>query len=300
MKHYSATQTREALPFPDLVEALAQTVQAYADGAVICPERSITPSPHSSTLLLNMPSVSQDLLVTKLLTLCPDNAGTSRPTIQGQVTCANSRTGELLFSLDGPTVTMRRTSAVSLLGIRLLARGPVRRVLMIGTGTQARAHCEAFAALYPNITLVVRARSPEAAAAFCQQQTDLPLAIRPEQPDEPPFDVVLTVTSSREILYDAPPDPACLVIGVGAFQPDMIEVGPAIVRNSVVYVDDPIGAPGEAGDLIQAGIDWKTVRPLASALHTPPPAGRPVFFKSVGCAAWDLAACRVLAPRPAP
>ncbi|KXV14699.1 ornithine cyclodeaminase [Acetobacter malorum] len=296
MKHYSAAQTRDALPFPALVDALTLTAQAYAEGDILCPERSVVPAPGGSTLLMTMPSVSQDLLVTKLLTICPDNAGTDHPTIQGQVTCANAPTGELLFSLDGPTVTMRRTSAISLLGIRLLARGPVRRVLMIGTGTQARAHCEAFAALYPDATLVVRARTPERAATFCQQQADLPLSIRPERPNEERFDVVLTVTSSREVLYDGPPDPDCLVVGVGAFQPDMIEVGPQIVRNSTLYVDDPIGAPSEAGDLIQAGVNWADVRALASALHTPPPKDRPIFFKSVGCAAWDLAACRVLAP----
>ncbi|MFT8721891.1 MAG: delta(1)-pyrroline-2-carboxylate reductase family protein [Acetobacter malorum] len=296
MKHYSAAQTRDALPFPALVDALALTAQAYAEGDILCPERSVVPAPGSSTLLMTMPSVSQDLLVTKLLTICPDNAGTDHPTIQGQVTCANAHTGELLFSLDGPTVTMRRTSAISLLGVRLLSRGPVRRVLIIGTGTQARAHCEAFAALYPDTTLVVRGRTPERAATFCQQQADLPLHIRPEEPDEERFDVVLTVTSSRAILYDGPPDPDCLVVGVGAFQPDMIEVGPQIVQNSTLYVDDPIGAPSEAGDLIQAGVNWADVRALASALHTPPPKDRPIFFKSVGCAAWDLAACRVLVP----
>ncbi|GBQ77114.1 ornithine cyclodeaminase [Acetobacter malorum DSM 14337] len=296
MKHYSAAQTRDALPFPALVDALALTAQAYAEGDILCPERSVVPAPGSSTLLMTMPSVSQDLLVTKLLTICPDNAGIDHPTIQGQVTCANAHTGELLFSLDGPTVTMRRTSAISLLGVRLLSRGPVRRVLIIGTGTQARAHCEAFAALYPDTTLVVRGRTPERAATFCQQQADLPLHIRPEEPDEERFDVVLTVTSSRAILYDGPPDPDCLVVGVGAFQPDMIEVGPQIVQNSTLYVDDPIGAPSEAGDLIQAGVNWADVRALASALHTPAPKDRPIFFKSVGCAAWDLAACRVLVP----
>ncbi|GAN69175.1 delta(1)-pyrroline-2-carboxylate reductase family protein [Acetobacter orleanensis] len=300
MRHYSAAQTREALPFPALVEALARTAQDYADGTVRCPERSVVPAPGGSTLLLTMPAVSQDLLVTKLLTFCPDNASTSLPTIQGQVLCASARTGELLFSLDGPTVTMRRTSAISLLAIRLLAHGPVRRALMIGTGTQARAHCEAFAALYPDSMLAIRGRTPERAASFCQQQADLPIHIRPEHPQEDPFDVVLTVTNSRTVLYDEAPSPECLVIGVGAFQPDMIEVGPRIVRNSALYVDDLAGAPGEAGELIQAGIDWNTVQPLAAALRTPPPNNQPIFFKSVGCAAWDLAACRVLAPQPSP
>ncbi|EHH67489.1 ornithine cyclodeaminase [Gluconobacter morbifer G707] len=55
-----------------------------------------------------------------------------------------------------------------------------------------------------------------------------------------------------------------------------------------------MGAPSEAGDFIQAGTDWKQVRSLAEMLQTQRPVSRPVFFKSVGCAAWDLAACRLV------
>jgi 1-piperideine-2-carboxylate/1-pyrroline-2-carboxylate reductase [NAD(P)H] len=58
-------------------------------------------------------------------------------------------------------------------------------------------------------------------------------------------------------------------------------------------VDDPVGAKHEAGDLIQAGVDWRAVSPLAKALNGEFSTTNPVLFKSVGCAAWDLAACRV-------
>ena len=66
---------------------------------------------------------------------------------------------------------------------------------------------------------------------------------------------------------------------------------------SDVFVDDLAGARHEAGDLIQAGIDWDEVRPLASALGVQAADSaikRPVIFKSVGCAARDLATCRVV------
>lgn len=295
MKHYSAAQTRALLPYSALVDALARTVQDYAEGAILCPERLSIPAPEGSALLMTMPTASKDLLVTKILTICPNNTGTDRPTIQGVVTCADAATGTFLFALDGPTVTMRRTSAISLLGIKLLARGPVKRVLMIGTGTQAIAHAEALAALYPHACVTVRGRSAERAEKFCQQYSTPSFRLAPEQADEEPFDVVLTLTSSTTVLYDAPAAPHCLVIGVGAYKPEMIEVGPQIVHNSLLYVDDPVGAPTEAGDLIQAGINWQNVRPLAAALTGEVPAGQPIFFKSVGCAAWDLAACRVVA-----
>ncbi|MCP1230253.1 delta(1)-pyrroline-2-carboxylate reductase family protein [Acetobacter indonesiensis] len=295
MQSYSASETRALLPYPALLDALARTMQDYAAGLIRCPERLTVGAPDRSSVLMTMPTASKDLLVTKLLTICPDNAGTEHPTIQGIVTCADARTGVLLFSLDGPTVTMRRTSAVSMLGIKLLTHRPAKKVLIIGTGAQAVAHIDALSILYPDSTVHIRGRTPDRATTFCQQHSTPNFPLHPEQPGEHPFDVILTVTASTSPLFDSMPTPECLVIGVGAYRPDMIEVGPQIVRNSLLYVDDPIGAPTEAGDLIQAGIDWQTVRPLASALTTPAPENSPVFFKSVGCAAWDLAACAVVA-----
>jgi 1-piperideine-2-carboxylate/1-pyrroline-2-carboxylate reductase [NAD(P)H] len=59
-------------------------------------------------------------------------------------------------------------------------------------------------------------------------------------------------------------------------------------------VDDVEGARHEAGDLIQAGVDWTGVRALGDILagNKARPHGVPVF-KTVGQAAWDLAAARV-------
>ena len=42
-----------------------------------------------------------------------------------------------------------------------------------------------------------------------------------------------------------------------------------------------------------AGLRPDQMRSLAQALRHGVPAGRPLLFKSVGCAAWDLAAARV-------
>jgi 1-piperideine-2-carboxylate/1-pyrroline-2-carboxylate reductase [NAD(P)H] len=60
-----------------------------------------------------------------------------------------------------------------------------------------------------------------------------------------------------------------------------------------LVVDDPVGAKHEAGDLIQAKVDWTSVFSLANALAGELKTNAPIVFKSVGCAAWDLAACRV-------
>jgi 1-piperideine-2-carboxylate/1-pyrroline-2-carboxylate reductase [NAD(P)H] len=104
---------------------------------------------------------------------------------------------------------------------------------------------------------------------------------------------VIAVTTSTEAVYDEPALRDRLVIGVGAFRPDMAEIGKTTLDGSDLYADDPAGARHEAGDLIQAGIDWSRVRSLAAALQGRIDAAHPRVFKSVGTAAWDLAAARV-------
>ena len=64
------------------------------------------------------------------------------------------------------------------------------------------------------------------------------------------------------------------------------------VRHSRLVVDDPAGARHEAGDLIVAQVDWQQVASLADVLRGAFARSGPLLFKSVGCAAWDLAACR--------
>jgi 1-piperideine-2-carboxylate/1-pyrroline-2-carboxylate reductase [NAD(P)H] len=50
---------------------------------------------------------------------------------------------------------------------------------------------------------------------------------------------------------------------------------------------------GPAGRALLRGIDWARARSLARLLENRPEPGRPIVFKSVGTAAWDLAAARV-------
>ena len=91
---------------------------------------------------------------------------------------------------------------------------------------------------------------------------------------------------------------------VGAFRPDMCELPPALCHaasaSGRLLADTLFGIEDEAGDLLQAGIDWATVQPFETAILQADAirarAGSPLVFKSVGYALWDLAAC-VLASR---
>lgn len=287
----NADQTAALLPFGPLCRILADTARDYAAGRITAPERQVLPLPLDG-VLLSMPATASDIAIHKLVNVCPANGARGLPTIHGVVSLFDAATGAPLMVLDGPTVTGRRTAAVSLLAIQTLAPQPVSHVALIGAGKQTASHIEALAALHPGLRIDVHARSLDAAAAFVARQGETGLDLRPAcGPVDAAAQVVIALTTSRTPVYDEQPRPDRLLIGVGAFKPEMAEFGAVPVLGSAVFVDDPAGGRHEAGDLIQAGFDWTKVHSLADALDGAAP-DAPRLFKSVGCAAWDLAAAR--------
>lgn len=292
MQFHDEASTKRLIEFGRLVPVLKDVLAEYARGKVTSPERLVVPCGDGAGLLLSMPCQAADLVIHKLLTIYAGNPTRGLPAIQGQVTVFDARSGAPLFCLDGPGVTARRTAAMTLIGIERLHPRPPATITVIGTGAQARGHVEAILGTLPNVALTVRGTSRSGEQAFCRAfQGAGDVTPQPAGPIE--SEVVIAVTSSRSPVYDQPPEVGRLVIGVGAYRLDMIEIGSRTISGSQVYVDDPVGAPGEAGDVAAAGIDWSNVRPLADAIEARPDFERPIFLKSVGCGAWDLAACRV-------
>jgi len=296
-----AQQTADALPYARLVPALAQAAQEFADGRITAPERQVVPI-DANSVLLSMPAVSADLSVTKLITVHGDNAKHGLPAIQGEVIVFETQTGRRVALLHGPTVTARRTAAMTLLGIQTLAPAKPKSALLIGTGVQAAAHADALVEFFGVTQFWIVARDIARTQAFCSELSTRhegvvasPLAADALQKDVPATDVLIALTTSRTAVIPAKLAQHTLAIGVGAFKPDMVEFPGSLLAERTIVVDDIDGAKHEAGDLIQAGVDWSRVRAIGDIL-----AGRgeklqgvPVF-KTVGQASWDLAAARVV------
>jgi ornithine cyclodeaminase/alanine dehydrogenase-like protein (mu-crystallin family) len=294
--------TERALPWPALVEALrAMLVRKHA-GLTRSPDRIAMPLPGG--VLLAMPSTDGEFACTKLATLHDGNPARGLPTLIGEAILIRADTGEPLARFDAATITAKRTAALSALAVLELAgaRGerPLAqrgRLLVFGSGVQARAHVEALRAVLPLREVTVHSRNPAHARAFAQATDDSGLPCRAA--DSPPsiadYDLVVTATSSREPLFDDDPRFDGFVAAIGAYRPEMCELPAALLRRSAIHVDDVEAARGEAGDLLRAQVDWTRVLPLERIVagEARPPTRGPVVFKSVGQALWDLAACRL-------
>ncbi len=293
MQLLDAAQTRRRTPYPALIEALADAAGRLARGEIVAPERLVLPLPEGGRYLV-MPAADGRLAVTKLIAVHPANPARGLAAIRGRVVVADASSGETLAVLDGPTVTARRTAALSLLGMRTLLGRAVRRAAIVGAGAQAREHALALHET-SGARIAVASRNAARLHALCAELAGLGVAVEAAADVASALrgaDVVVCATSSRVPVLPEALDAATLIVAVGAFTPAMAEVPAALVRARRVVVDSVEGARHEAGDLIQAGVDFANVLALADALGRPPPAG-PVLFKTVGHAAWDLATAQV-------
>lgn len=291
-------QTAAALPYL----TLAREIEALLlDPSVQVPARLVQALPGGASLFV-MPAHDGAIAITKLITFVADNPAHGRPAIHGEVVVFDVRTGRKLGSLDGPTVTARRTAAVSLLAAQRL--GPERQgpLLIVGAGVQGRAHLEAFHEGLGIDQVWIASRSAASAQMLAAHARSLGLQARTiEDPNaalrECPW--VVSCTPAQGVVLTAQPRPDAFVAAVGAFTPRMVEWAPevctTIARHGHIVVDTR-DADHEAGDLLQAGIDVSSLPTLADAItRGSGHAGNgPVFFKSCGWAGWDLAAARCL------
>ncbi len=291
----NASQTAARLPWRALVDEIEALLR---DDSVAVPPRLVQALPGGGSLFV-MPALDGRVAITKLITFTPANAGTGRPAIQGDVVVFDVATGQRRLVLDGPTVTARRTAAVSALAAKRLApdtRGPL---LIVGAGVQGKAHLEAFAEVLGVKEFLIASRSAASSAALVAYAHTLGLKAKAvHDPDAALVDcsMAITCTPASSVVLSALPGKNTFISAVGAFTPKMVELSPTLCRHVAddgrIFVDTS-DALHEAGDLLQAGLDVSRFATLADVVRQDmkKPAG-PVLFKSCGWAGWDLAAAR--------
>lgn len=302
MQIFSSIETETLLPYPALAHALHEILRAAAAGAATAPPRQAVALAEGGTLLL-MPAASPDLAIVKLVTVHARNAARGLPSIQGEVLVIDAATGRRLYLLDGAVVTARRTAALSLLAAQKLAPHLSGPLLVIGAGVQARSHIDAFAdgAGVRDVFIMSRtaAHAEDLATYGRARGLDARVVTDITQVLSVVTLIVTATTSTTSVLPTAVRDDV-FIAAVGAYRPEMVEVPAALVQRCRLYVDTLAGAQHEAGDLIQAGIDWAQVTPLRADLPRPAASGQPILFKSVGHALWDLAAAQLAHQQLAP
>ncbi|WP_142810250.1 delta(1)-pyrroline-2-carboxylate reductase family protein [Tepidiphilus olei] len=290
------TETAKLLPYGDLAEEIAALLQR---DDIVIPQRLVMPLASGGSFFI-MPATDGEVAISKVITFTPTNPASGRPTIMGDVLVFEVATGERTLILDGPSVTARRTAAVSLLAAQRLAPNPAGPLLIVGAGVQGRAHLEAFVSELPLTEVWITSRTRTSAERLRDYARTLGVSAEIcEDPDQalPDCPLVVTVTPADKIVIHGTPRKDAFIAAVGAFTAKMAELSIETCRwiatHGTIVLDSP-DAVHEAGDLLQAGLETNQYPTLQDVMRTPDhPRTGPVLFKSCGWAGWDLAAARL-------
>jgi ornithine cyclodeaminase len=297
----------QALTYREVMGCVEQALRIYEDGTFVMPERVAVPCGEGNVLLL-MPCVAGDNMVTKLVSVYPRNRERGRPVIDGIVVLYDRSTAEILSLMDGKTITAMRTGAVTGVSVAYLSRPDARSVGLVGCGAQGYYQlvyaCTAreisTIALYdvnpaaiPPLAEKLRASLPSIEIEVAESSTALLRA----------SDIVITATTARAPVF--PDDPELFAgkhcIAIGSFEPDVREYPDAVFSLlEKVWVDIDF-AKEESGELIvplQMGLlREEQVETLGHFIHSgrAPERGRygTTFSKSVGMALLDLTTARL-------
>lgn len=301
-----AEELRARLPMAAAIDALDAAFRTVGAGAG--PIRSSVDTPSGSLLL--MPAFGEAGVGVKLVTLTPDNPGRGLPYIQASYVLFDQDTQSPEAVLDGTELTALRTAAVSGLATRHLARRDASRLVVFGSGVQARAHLEAMCAVRPVTDLVVVSRSSGPGEALVREGLDRGLSARLGEPGAvAEADLVCTCTTSNTPLFEgALLAPGVHVNAVGAHLPEARELDTTTIRRGRVVVETRDVALAEAGELVipiaEGAIDPDHVtadlgETVAGADVRRSPEDVTIF-KSVGIAFEDLVVARAILDAPSP
>jgi ornithine cyclodeaminase/alanine dehydrogenase-like protein (mu-crystallin family) len=304
----SEHDVRELLDMKSCVQAMEEVLTSLARGELFQPLRFVGRPENAHGLMGLMPAARSGANAAyslKEIVVTPGNPARGLDAHQGAVLLHDGETGQLLAVLNASPVTEIRTSAVSGVATRALARRDARRVAILGAGVQARGHIDAMRAVLDDPEIRIWSRRPEAAEALAAEfgAEAAPSA----KAALAGADVVCTTTTSAEPVLEL----GWLAAGahvnaVGSSVPSARELDAATVAASSFFVDRRESTVNESGDFLMAEAEGAVGRDhiraeLGEVLAGMHP-GRTddselTVFKSLGIAVEDLAAAELAVRR---
>lgn len=197
------------------------------------------------------------VFVVKVATGFYGNVDSGLPSSNGLMLVFNRRTGapEAIL-LDEGYLTDLRTAAAGAIAAKYLARKPVHRIGMIGTGTQARLQLKMLRNVTPCRDVVVWGRNPARTSQYCVAASQLGFNITSvSRPDEiaAHCDLIVTATpSTKPLLFADQIRPGTHITAVGADAAGKQELDAAIFGRADVCCVDSVEQCSQYGDASHA------------------------------------------------
>jgi alanine dehydrogenase len=306
----SGRDVRALLPMNECISVMEGALRSVTDGSSVLPLRTVMRLDGTPNAFAAMPAVvgkgAGASLGAKIITVFPGNDSTPYDSHIGVVLLFDAEHGKLLAIADASSITAIRTSAVSGLATRLLAREDSKELAILGAGVLAMPHLDAVRCVRDIRRVRVWSRSGERAKEFAERarkQSGVEIVVSGSAREAVEgADVVCTITAARTpVLEGAWIAPGAHVNAVGASLPTARELDTAAVVRSRLFVDRRESTLNEAGDFLvprgegavtDAHILGELGDLLAGTLKGRVHRDDVTLFKSLGLAVEDVAALR--------
>ncbi|MFB6114493.1 MAG: ornithine cyclodeaminase family protein [Halodesulfurarchaeum sp.] len=277
----SSDEVRSLIDLEDVLDAVEETFAKQRAGDVERPERPHYPvgkgldaedpdTPMGTALVMPAYVHGSEHFATKLVSVHDGNPSRGLSTVNAQITVNDASTGLPVAYMDGTFITSARTGSIGGLTARTFTEGPVT-VGVIGAGTQARWQLRAIAAA-TEIDRIHWFDIDESVLAEgideLEGDIDAPIeAVDRADAAASDVDILVTATTSPEPVFDGEAlTPGTVVVGIGAYTPEMQEIGSTTFeRANVVYADVPTEV-ATIGDVTGAGQEVTDLVPFSDAL----------------------------------
>ena len=226
-------------------ETVEKAFRAYSLGATQMPPKSYLYFPKGD--LRSMPAYLSgegfDIAGIKCVTVHPQNATGSLPSVMAVIILNNPQTGFPLAIMDGTYLTCLRTGAAGAIAAKYLSRKDSQVAAFVGCGAQARAQLSCLREVRDirKIKIWQFPKDKKCAQEFsrwAQATYKLETVVSPRMDTVTMnSDIVITTTPSRTPLVN------CVSAGthinaIGADAPGKQEINPEILKQAKVVIDD--------------------------------------------------------------
>jgi len=303
IKLITSDEIKNLVSMNDAVHAMQQAFSSYSDGKIHVPQRYVSAIDDTNMDLFFKPAYSKDLerIALKILTQNNKKEQSNMPSILGVVLLLDMKTGVVLSMMDGAYITALRTGAASGIATKYLAREDAETLAVFGCGAQARTQIEAICTVRAIKRVMLYDINVNAAAQLKSYLTDRfngSIQIEKDLRNLKQADIICTITNAETPLFSFNDiSKGVHINAVGSYKPNMQEIDPQIIKESLLYVDSRTSVLKEAGDLLKPMnskiFTHDVIKAEIGDLCNDKVSGRTIdkeitIFKSVGLGVQDL------------
>ena len=259
MRIVTLAEIRDALQGVDIVPGMESAFVAYSTGKAVVP-------PVGELLLPDVPAdvhikygyiKGEPYYVIKVASGFYANPERGLPSSNGLMLVFSRATGELVaILLDEGYLTDLRTGAAGAVAAKHLAPKTVRRIGIVGSGTQARYQLRMLKPVVACSAVLAWGRHPERLERYREEMTVEGFAVETTMDARDVMatcDLIVTATASRSpLLLRDQLRPGIHITAVGADSPGKQELDPLILRRAEVVVADSLSQCVERGEIAHA------------------------------------------------